>query len=113
RRHTRSKRDWSSDVCSSDLRGRKHDPCGRRSMSYTSSNTIRTVATREIAVAMRNKGIIFSLIITLFLAIGGIGVASYFNNREDSAPALAVVGISAEQFRQVQDSLGDNVEKLR
>lgn len=81
-------------------------------MSYTSSNTIRTVATREIAVAMKNKGIIFSLIITLILAIGGIGVASYFNNREDNAPALAVVGISAEQFRQVQDSLGDNVEKL-
>lgn len=81
-------------------------------MSYTSSNTIRTVAAREISVAMRNKGIIFSLIITLILAIGGIGVASYFNNREDDAPTLAVVGISADQFRQVQDSLGDNVEKL-
>lgn len=81
-------------------------------MSYTSSNTIRTVATREIAVAMRNKGIIFSLIITLILAIGGIGVASYFNNREDDAPTLAVVGISAEEFRQVQDALGENVEKL-
>ena len=63
-------------------------------MSYTSSNTIRTVAAREISVAVRNKGIIFSLIITLILAIGGIGVASYFNTREDAAPALAVVGIS-------------------
>ena len=81
-------------------------------MSYTSSNTIRTVATREIAVAVRNKGIIFSLIITLILAIGGIGVASYFNNREDDAPTLAVVGISAKQFNQVQDALGENVEKL-
>lgn len=81
-------------------------------MSYTSSNTIRTVATREIAVAARNKGIIFSLIITLILAIGGIGVASYFNNREDDAPTLAVVGISAKQFNQVQDALGENVEKL-
>lgn len=81
-------------------------------MSYTSSNTIRTVATREIAVAMRNKGIIFSLIITLILAIGGIGVASYFNNREDDAPTLAVVGLPAKQFNQVQDALGENVEKL-
>lgn len=81
-------------------------------MSYTSSNTIRTVATREIAVAVRNKGIIFSLIITLILAIGGIGVASYFNNREDDAPTLAVVGISAKQFNQVQNALGENVEKL-
>src|SRR6266513_6182219 len=26
RRHTRSKRDWSSDVCSSDLRLRRADP---------------------------------------------------------------------------------------
>src|SRR5699024_11952540 len=25
RRHTRSKRDWSSDVCSSDLLGKGHD----------------------------------------------------------------------------------------
>lgn len=81
-------------------------------MSYTSSNTIRTVAAREISVAVRNKGIIFSLIITLILAIGGIGVASYFNNREDDAPTLAVVGISAKQFNQVQDALGENVEKL-
>lgn len=81
-------------------------------MSYTSSNTIRTVATREIAVAMKNKGIIFSLIITLILAIGGIGVASYFNNREDDAPTLAVVGLPAKQFNQVQDALGENVEKL-
>src|SRR5699024_11689139 len=29
RRHTRSKRDWSSDVCSSDLSGRAGG-CGRR-----------------------------------------------------------------------------------
>ena len=81
-------------------------------MSYTSSNTIRTVAAREISVAVRNKGIIFSLTITLILAIGGIGVASYSNTREDAAPALAVVGISTEEFRQVQDALGENVEKL-
>src|SRR5207249_8057017 len=26
RRHTRSKRDWSSDVCSSDLDAERHDP---------------------------------------------------------------------------------------
>src|SRR5699024_12062271 len=28
RRHTRSKRDWSSDVCSSDLRGGRGDVAG-------------------------------------------------------------------------------------
>src|SRR5699024_12149962 len=30
RRHTRSKRDWSSDVCSSDLRGTWALPASRR-----------------------------------------------------------------------------------
>ena len=29
RRHTRSDRDWSSDVCSSDLFDRRQDPRGR------------------------------------------------------------------------------------
>src|SRR5699024_11585267 len=30
RRHTRSKRDWSSDVCSSDLEAKPHDECAER-----------------------------------------------------------------------------------
>src|SRR6202522_3126731 len=29
RRHTRCRRDWSSDVCSSDLRRRRHTRCRR------------------------------------------------------------------------------------
>src|SRR5207249_2912320 len=44
RRHTRSKRDWSSDVCSSDLGGTvsfKYDPFGRR--IYKSSSTATSV----------------------------------------------------------------------
>src|SRR5699024_11243993 len=34
RRHTRSKRDWSSDVCSSDLSRVRRLPAGRRACIY-------------------------------------------------------------------------------
>src|SRR5207249_9100867 len=40
RRHTRSKRDWSSDVCSSDLRNSKSEP--RRKVKRLSKSTSRT-----------------------------------------------------------------------
>src|SRR5699024_12087908 len=39
RRHTRSKRDWSSDVCSSDL------PSGRGKMRATNNQSIKTIMT--------------------------------------------------------------------
>src|SRR5699024_11351581 len=32
RRHTRSKRDWSSDVCSSDLSAPRSTPCGSNNL---------------------------------------------------------------------------------
>src|SRR5207249_5256874 len=47
RRHTRSKRDWSSDVCSSDLlrRGGKHDDVGaaflNRSVVFVENDIFR------------------------------------------------------------------------
>src|SRR5450432_4650272 len=34
RRHTRSDRDWSSDVCSSDLRGGRQDRRGRKRIAH-------------------------------------------------------------------------------
>ncbi|AGF71816.1 ABC transporter permease [Corynebacterium halotolerans] len=67
-------------------------------MSYSSAHTITTVARREIQVALRNKGIIISVIITLLLAIGGIGVISWLTGREGDDPALAVVGMEAGAF---------------
>src|SRR5699024_11806195 len=40
RRHTRSKRDWSSDVCSSDLLG-NGEPCGLRRVLYVGHDGLR------------------------------------------------------------------------
>src|SRR5216684_7374210 len=37
RRHTRCSRDWSSDVCSSDLVGRALDRCARRGAPVSAS----------------------------------------------------------------------------
>src|SRR5207249_5984409 len=38
RRHTRSKRDWSSDVCSSDLPMRSHVENGTRKVGYVTTS---------------------------------------------------------------------------
>src|SRR5699024_4963734 len=65
RRHTRSKRDWSSDVCSSDL-----DYVGRcqqvlRSLLATGEANLNTVASildihpRQLQIKLRNKGVQF------------------------------------------------------
>src|SRR5699024_11446686 len=54
RRHTRSKRDWSSDVCSSDLYSVKIDERGRRLRSATTFISI---------------GMISGIILALFLKI--------------------------------------------
>src|SRR5206468_8644999 len=44
-RHTRSDRDWSSDVCSSDLdRGRRHDPLIMRTLACLSLLLIAVAA---------------------------------------------------------------------
>lgn len=81
-------------------------------MTYTSSNTIRTVAGREMAIALRNKGIIFSMIITLVIALAGIAVGSYLTNRTDEAPKLVVVGMSAEEFTRAQQAMPEGTEAL-
>lgn len=60
-------------------------------MSYSSTNTITTVARREIAVAAKSKGMIVSLVLTLLVIVGGIGALAYFSDRDDdsAAPRIA------------------------
>ncbi|GAB3938884.1 ABC transporter permease [Corynebacterium tapiri] len=60
-------------------------------MSYSSINTVATVAKREIAVAAKSKGMIVSLALTLILIVGGIAALSYFlsDDSEPSAPRIA------------------------
>ena len=72
-------------------------------MSYSSANTITTVAKREIQVAAKSKGIMASMIITLVLMLAGIGALAIFAAPDDtdasadgpaSTPAVAVVDAS-------------------
>lgn len=59
-------------------------------MSYSSANTIKTVAAREIQVAAKNRGIMISMALTLLIVIGGIIAASYFSDRVSNAEAPVV-----------------------
>src|SRR6267378_6871359 len=56
RRHTRSLRDWSSDVCSSDLYARRHGRrlyMGHEETAETSPEITRAVARRTLAEGKR------------------------------------------------------------
>lgn len=79
--------------------------------NYSSFNTIKTVAAREIAVTMRTKSIIISIIITLLVALGAIGAMAYFNAKDEAkgADSIAVVGMAPESFSS--DSL--TAEKVK
>lgn len=62
-------------------------------MNYSSLGTIVTVARREIEVALRSKGIIITLALTLVLAVGAVIAASIFlNDEEQPATTIAAVG---------------------
>ncbi|MCS5480485.1 ABC transporter permease [Corynebacterium sp. YIM 101645] len=64
-------------------------------MSYSSMNTITTVAKREMRVALRNKGIMVSVVLTLVLTLAGIGALTLLSEREGGQPSIAVVGMNA------------------
>ncbi|HJF12371.1 ABC transporter permease [Corynebacterium falsenii] len=77
-------------------------------MSYSSMNTINTVAGREIKTALRSKSIIITIALTLVLVIGGIIAASFFAD-DDSEPArLGVVGVQAPVVDAATRALGQN-----
>lgn len=76
-------------------------------MSYSSANTITTVATREIQILTKSKGIMVTMAITLILIIAGVFVASHFANRDAEPDRVAVVGVPADAFA---DSGYDPVE---
>lgn len=63
-------------------------------MSYSSTNTIATVAKREVQVALRSKGLMISVILTLIVALGAIGLASWLSSRDSGEVSVAVVGMN-------------------
>lgn len=81
-------------------------------MSYSSANTIATVAKREIAVAARTRGLIVSVIILLILVIGAPIAVSYFaDDDEATAPRIAttepaVLAGTGAEITEVSDRAG-------
>lgn len=63
-------------------------------MSYSSLNTITTVAQREMRVALRNKGIMVSVVLTLVLTLAGIGALTLLSGGEGGRPSITVVGMN-------------------
>lgn len=67
-------------------------------MSYSSPNTIATVAKREIQVASRSKAIMFSLIVVIAVMLIGVFAGAWFAKKDDGneTPKLGLVGIEKE-----------------
>lgn len=81
-------------------------------MSYSSPNTIATVAKREIQVAARSKAIMFSLIIIVAVMLIGVFVGAWFVNKDDGneAPKLGLVGVEKEFIDAPSTSTGNAPE---
>lgn len=72
-------------------------------MSYSPTNTIATVARREIHVAVRSRAIMVSVALTLVLLLGLIGVVTWLAGNEESEPdTVAVVEMSETGFANTE-----------
>ncbi|WP_257159988.1 ABC transporter permease [Corynebacterium cystitidis] len=67
--------------------------------TYSPAQTVRTVAQREIQVALRTKGITVTMCILLVLLVAGPFLISWLNDRDKSAPEVAVVGLPVSAFK--------------
>ncbi|WP_018297623.1 ABC transporter permease [Corynebacterium lubricantis] len=66
--------------------------------SYSSANTIATVAKREIQMALRSKGIMVTVSLLLIGIIISVGVVAYFTSRDSGPTTVATVEIPASAF---------------
>lgn len=69
--------------------------------AYSTSQTIRTVALREIQVVSRLKAVRISIAIIVVLIIAALVALSYFASKDDaddSTQAMALVGVEASLF---------------
>ena len=71
---------------------------------YSSNNTIKTVAARELSVLLRSKGIIISVILTLIVTVGGVIAASFFMDQDEDQPTLVVSGMDTQTLYSVNES---------
>lgn len=68
--------------------------------TYSPMHTIRTVASREIQVGLRSKGIMVTVGLILVLLVAGSFLLSFLGDREDSVPEVAVVGVPTAAFEE-------------
>ncbi|MBL3940384.1 hypothetical protein, partial [Bacteroides thetaiotaomicron] len=69
--------------------------------AYSTSQTIRTVALREIQVVSRLKAVRISIAIIVVLIIAALVALSCFASKDDaddSSQAMALVGVDASLF---------------
>src|SRR5207249_6483455 len=86
RRHTRSKRDWSSDVCSSDLRTL------HRVGMITMAKRIRALASQCEGAVMIEFAIIATLLLTVTCGMVDFSLALYQWNAASKAVELGDIG---------------------
>lgn len=71
---------------------------------YSSNNTIKTVAARELSVLLRSKGIIISVLLTLLVTVGAVIAASFFMDQDEDQPTLVVSGMDTQTLYSVNES---------
>ncbi|HIW96749.1 MAG TPA: ABC transporter permease [Candidatus Corynebacterium gallistercoris] len=76
-------------------------------MSYSSMNTITTVAQREVKIALRSKGIMITLAVALLLVIGGVFAASYFSGDDGEPDRIGVVGVEEPALEASIQAMGE------
>src|SRR5699024_10904478 len=112
RRHTSSKRDWSSDVCSSDLQ-RRADRAGRN------DDAARHIPTPPLSFRPRPPGLLPVLDVLDLVVHGAVAVVAggrqlpRRQGRPDGAALFAAVGAAGElALAQIGPKLGEGVLQI-
>lgn len=70
--------------------------------TYSPMHTVRTVATREIQVGLRTKGIMITVGVLLVALVAGAFLIAFLNDRDESPSEVAVVGMPVEAFSEAE-----------
>src|SRR5699024_94594 len=110
RRHTRSKRDWSSDVCSSDLQSLTHlrdlrsvgniHHFGRKGILLLSERLIKTCNFRSRLNKRQRRGVADTFPRASYPAIFTAEI-HYFTSRESSFHQASMVGFFASMTKSI------------
>lgn len=77
------------------------------SSRYSHLDAVRTVAGREIQVALRSRSLIISTAIVFIVVVGGVFILSWLSDRGEDRPSLVVSGVDTATVSTVT---GDGIE---